>query len=196
MPIQLQLSPLLHHHLLKRLWIIGDKLWNLGIRRFSFLQTFFRRCISLFIGRFVSKPQAESRNYPSTQYDKADHHSFARFHNLDSFCKLPKSFFGRWQRSQSLPLHHDEQCFHQDPQTTPSSQPVVPYSTTSMDMNKMSTRYNSTYSSTTARVEDDFNRDPPGLSNEISNLVGVTSDEFERYDRNFTSYVLTAGHQL
>ena len=60
----------------------------------------------------------------------------------------------------------------------------------------MSTRYDSTYSSTTARVEDDFNRDPPGLSNEISNLVGVTSDEFERYDRNFTSYVLTAGHQL
>ena len=203
MPIKL--SPLLHHDLLKRLWIIGYKLWNLGIRQISFLQTFFRRCLSLIIGRFVSKRQAESRrNYTSTQYDKADHQSFALFDNVDSFCKLPKSFFGRWQKSRSsLPLHHDEQYYHPDPQTTPTtSQPVVPYSTTgcgtsmAQDNTNKSTCNNSTYSRSTSRVEDDFNRDPPGLSNEISNIVGVATVEFLRYDRNFTTYVLTADYQL
>jgi hypothetical protein len=199
----IQLSPLLHYHLLnflKRLCVIRDKLWNFGIRQISFLQAFFRRCLSLIIGRFVSKRQAESpRNHPSTQYDKADHHSQGLFDNVDCFRKLPISFFGRWRRSQSLPLHH-EHYYHPDPQTLPStSQAVVPYSTTPMardDMN-MSTRNNYTCSSTTAGAEDDFNRDPhpPGLSKEISDFVGVTSYEFERYERNFTSYVLTTDHQ-
>ena len=200
-----QLSFLLHHHLLnflKRLRVIGDKLWNLGIRQISLIQIFFRRCLSLITGRFVSMRQAESRrNHPSTQYDDADHHSHGLNDNVYSFRKLPISFFGRWQRSQSLPLHHEEQYYHPDSQTTPStSQAVVPYSTTSTardDMNNMSTRNNSTSSSTTARTEDDFNHDPPGLSNKISNFVAVTSAEFERYERNFTSYVLTTRlHQL
>jgi hypothetical protein len=204
MPIQL--SPLMHHHLLhhhllnflKRLCVIGDKLWNLDIRQISFLQVFFRRCLALVIGRFVSKRQAESpKILPSTQYDKADHHSHGLFDNVDCFRKLPISFFGRWQRSQSLPLHHEEQYYHPDPQTFPStSQAVVPYSTTPKDDMNKSTRNNSTCSSTTARAEDNFNRDPPGLSKEISDFVGVTSAEFQRYKRKFTSYVLTKDHQL
>ena len=197
MPRSIQLSPLLHRHLLnflKRLKVIGDKLWNLGVRQISFLQIFFRRCLSLIIGRFVSKrqTQAESRrNHLSTQYDNADHHSHEPFDNVDSFRKLPISFFGRWQRSQSLPLHHDEQYYHPDPQTTPST------SMARDDMNNMSTRNNSTCSSTTARAEDDLNRDsdPPELSQTVLNLVAVTSGEFERYERNFTSYVLITDHQ-
>ena len=52
------------------------------------------------------------------------------------------------------------------------------------------------FSTTATRAEDDSNGDPPGLSNEILDVVGVTSTEFERYERKFTSYVLTAAHQL
>ena len=173
---------------------MGHKLWNLGVRQVSFLQTFFRRCLSLIIGRFMSKSR---RNRP-TLNDRADHHSHGLFDNVDCFRQLPIPFFGRWQRPQSLPLHHEEPYYHPDSQTTPStSQAVVPYSTTptARDDINMSSRNNSTCSSTTARAEDDYNRDPPGLSNEISDLVGVTSVEFERYERNFTSYVLT-GRQL
>ena len=51
----------------------------------------------------------------------------------------------------------------------------------------------STCSNTTAR-DDDCNRDPPELSNEISDFVSVTPVEFEPYydsERNFTSYVST-----
>jgi hypothetical protein len=131
-------------------------------------------------------------NRPSTPNDKADpdlgHHSNGL---LDCF---PISLFGRWKRSQSLPLHHEEHYYHPDTQAAPStssSQTVVPYSTTPLareDIN-MPTCGNSTCSST-ARAEDDCNRDPPGLSNEISDFVVVTSVEFERYERNFTSYVL------
>ena len=198
----IQLSPLLYHLLnsltSKRLWIIGDKLWKLGIRQVLFLQTFFRRCLSLIARRFMSK---SCRNRPSTLYDKADRHSHGLFDNVpvDCFRKLPISFFGRWQRSQSLPLHHEEHYYPPDPQTPPStSQAVVPYSTTPLarEDKNMSTRNNSTCSSTTAKAEDDFNRDPSGLSKEIPDLVGVTSAEFERYERNFTSYVLTTDHQL
>lgn len=184
------LSPLLHHlhNLFKRLWIFGDKFWKLGIRQVSFLQTFFRRCLSLIIDWFMSK---SCRSRPPRLYDKADHHSRAGpFNNVDCFRKFPILSFGRWQRS------------HPDPETPSStSQAVVPYSTMPMpmaraqdDMNMSeSTRNNSTCSSTT-RAEDNYNRDPPGLSKEISNfqVVGVTSTEFERYERNFTSYVLTA----
>lgn len=193
----IQPSPLLHRLLnfLKKFRIIGDKLWKLGIRQVSFLQTFFQRCSPLIIGRFTSK---SCRNRPSTPCVKADHHSHGVFDNVDCFHKLPTSFFGAgWQRStQSLPLHH-EKPYYPDLQTRPStSQALVPYSTTPMardDMN-MSTLRSSTYSSTTTRAEDDCHRDPPGLSDEISDFVGVTSAEFERYDRNFTSYVLTT-HQ-
>ena len=195
----IQLSPLLHHlhKFLKRLWIIGDKLWKLGIRQVSFLKTFLRRCLLRIIGWFMSK---SCRNRPSTLYNKADHHWHGRFDNIDCFRKLPISFLGRWQRSQSLPLHHEEHC-HPDPQMPPStSRAVVPYSTTPMAQARVeenvSIRNNSTCSSTTARAEDDYNRDPPGLSSEISDFVGVTSAEFERYERNVTLYVLTTDHQL
>ena len=61
----------------------------------------------------------------------------------------------------------------------------------------MLTLNNSTCSSTTAtRAEGDCNRDPPGLSNEILDLVGVALAE--HYERNLTlaSYVLTTDHQL
>ena len=203
----IQLSPLrvgLLHHLqvhnfLKRLWNlwnIGDKLWKLGIRQISFLKTFFQRCLSLIIGRFMSK---SCINRPSTLYDKADHHWHGRFDDVDCFSKLPISFFGRWQRSQSLPLHHEEHYYNPDPRTPPStSQVVVPYSTTPIVQveKNMSSRNNSTCSSTTARAEDDCNHDLPGLSSEISDFVGVTSAEFERYERNITSYVLTIDHKL
>ena len=196
----IQLSPFLHHlrNILKRLWYIGEKLWKLGIRQISFLQILFRRCLPLITGRFMSK---FCKNRPSTSYDKADYHSNGSFDNVDCFRKFPMSFFGGRQRPQSLPLHREEHCYHPDPQTPPStSQIVVPYSTTTPmardDMN-MSTRNNATCSSTTASSEDDCtNRDPPGLSKEILDIVGVTSDEFERYERNFTLYVLTIDHQL
>ena len=188
-PTQL-ISPLLHHlNFLKRLWVIGEKLWKLGIRQVPFLQTLFRRCLS---GRFMSK---FSRNRPFTSYDEAEHHSLGLFNNVDCFRKLPISFFGSRQKSQSFSLHDEERYYHPDPQTPPStSRAVVPYSTTPMvrAVMNISTR-NSTWSSTT-RAEDDGNRDPPGLSKEISNFVGVTSAEFERYERNFTSYVLTTDY--
>ena len=195
-PIQLSPGSLLHHLLqfLKRLWIIGDKIWKFGIRQVSFLQTFFWR---LIISRFMSKSR---RNHPSTPYDKADHPSHGLFNNVDCFHKLPISFFSRWQRSQSLPLHQEQNYYPPDPQRRSStSQAVVPSSTTLMardDIN-MSTLNSSTGPSTTAtRAEDDSNRDPPGLSNEILDFVGVTSAEFERYERNFTPYVLITDHHL
>lgn len=181
----IRLSPLLHHlfNFLKRLWINVDKLWQLSSRQVS---TFFQRCISLIIGRFMSK---SCKNRPSTPYDKADHHCHGVFDNVNCFCKLPISFFGRSQSSQSLPIHHEEYYYHPDAQTRPStSQALVSYSTTPMardDMNVSPTR-----------AEDDCNRDPPGLSKEISDFIGITSVEFERYDRNFTSYVSTTDHQL
>ena len=181
------LSPLLHHllNLLKRLW-------KLGIRQVS---TLFQRCLSLFMGRFMSKSCA---NRPSTPYDKGDHHWHGMFNNVDCFRKLPISFFGRSQSSQSLPLHREEQHYHPDLQTRPStSQAVIPYSTTPVvrDGTNVSLR-SSTFSSTTTKAEEDCNLDPPGLSKEISDFVGVTSAEFERYERNFTWYVLTTDHQL
>ena len=194
MPIQL--SRLLHlHNFLKRFWIIGHKLWKLGIRQVSFLQPFFWRCLSLIIVRFKSK---SCRN---TLYDKTDRLPYVPFDNVDCFRKFPISFFGtgRWQNSQSLPLHNEEHYHQSDPQMVPStSQAVVPYSSTPMVQHdtSMSTRNNSTCSSTTARAEDVCNRDPPGRSIEFSDFVGVTSVEFERYERNFTSYVLTTDHYI
>ena len=166
---------------LKNFWIIGDKL---APSTSFILKNLFQR---LIIGRFMSK---SCRNRPSTPYDS--HHSHGLFDNVDFYRKLPISSFGRWQRSQSLPLHHEENYYPPDPQRRPStSQAVVPYSTTPMSLSSLAC------SSTTAtRAEDDYNRDPPGLSNEISDVVGVTSVEFERYERNFTSYVLTAVHRL
>ena len=196
----IQLSPLLHHlhNFLKRLWNNGDKLWKLGIRLASFLYTFssFRGCLSLIIGRFMSK---SCINRPSMLYDKADHHWHGRFDNVDCFCKLPISFFGRWRRSQSLSLHHEEHDYHPHLRTPPStSQALVPYSITPMVRveKNMSTRDNSTCLSTTAKAEGDCNHDIPGLSSEIPDFVGATSAEFERYERNVTSYVLTTDHQL
>ena len=196
MPPMIKLSPepLLHWHqllnFLKRLWIIGDKLWKLGIRQVSFLRTFFRRLV-MICRRFMSKA---CRNRSSTPYDKADHHTHGVIDNVDCFRKLPISLFGGWQRSQSLPLHHEENYYPlAGPQTHSStSQAVIPYSTT-----PMSTLGRSTCSSTTTRA-DDCNGDPPGLSNEVSDFVGVTTAEFERssYERNFTPYVLTTDHQL
>ena len=173
----IQLSPLLHHLLnfFKRLSIISDKLWKFGIRH---IQTFSRRCLSLIIGRIMSK---SCRNRPSMLYGEVGHHSHKLFENVDCFRKLP-----------ILPLHHED---HPDPRTVPStssSQAVVHYSTTPLageDINM--SRSSSTCSSTTARAEDDCNSDAPGLTKEISDFVGVTSVEFERYERNFTSYVLT-----
>jgi len=49
------------------------------------------------------------------------------------------------------------------------------------------------------KVED--NRDPPGLSEENFKLVGVrlagvTSSEYERYERNFKSYVSYYGSSV
>ena len=202
-----QLSSLRHHpsllNVLKRLWIIGDKLWKLGIQQVSFLRTFFQRCLSRIIGRFMPK---SCRNCLSTPlaYDKPEHHPHGVADNVDCFLKLPSiSFFG-WPRrpSESLPLHHEEQYYHRDPdpQTRPpTSQALVPYSTTPMaqdDDIKVSPCRSSTYSSTATKREDDCNRDPPGLSDEFPDFVGVTSAEFERYERNFTRYVLTTDHQL
>jgi hypothetical protein len=177
----IQLSPLLHHLLnfFKRLWItsIGGKLRKLDVRQVSFLQTFFRRCLLPIIGRVISK---FCRNRPSTLYDEAGHHSHRLFDNVDCFSKLP-----------ILPLHHED---HPDPRTTPStssSQAVVPYSTTPLDREDINmSRSSSTCSSITARAEDDCKSDTPGLTEEISDFVGVTSVEFERYERNVTSYVL------
>ena len=187
----IQLSPFLHYlrNILKRLWYIGEKLWKLGIRQVSFLQIFFRRRLPLIVGLFVSE---SCGNCPSTLCDKADHLSHGPFDNVNCFRKFPMSCFGGRQRPQPLPLHHEEHYYRPDPQTPPSTQTVVPYSTTPIardDMN-MLTRNNSTCSSTTASSKNDCtNRDPPGLSKEILNLIGVTSDEFERYDRNFIKYV-------
>ena len=187
------IRPVLHHllNLLKRLWIIGDKVRKLGIRQIS---THFQRCLSLIIGRFMSK---SCKNRPSMPYDKADHHWHGMFYNVDCFRKLP-SFFGRSQSSQSLPLHHEEQHYYPDLQTRPStSQALVPYSTTPVarDDTNVSLR-SSTLSSTTTKAEDDCSLDPPGLSKEISDFVGVTSAEFQRYERNFTWYVLTTDYHL
>ena len=139
------------------------------------------------------------KNHPSTLHNKADHHSHGLFDNVECFHKLPTSLFGRWQKSQSLPLHHEEHYHHPDPKTSPSA--VVPYLTTPPmpvarnDVN-MSSRSGSTCSSTTAITEDDCNCDYPGLSKEFPDFVGVTSAEFERYERNFTSYVSTTDRQL
>ena len=194
----IQLSQLLHHllNLLKRLGIIGDKhsSWKLGIRQVSFLQNFVRKCLSLIIGRFrnrnLNQISESSESRLSMPCDKANHH-----YNVDCFSRLPISFFSRWQRSQSLPLHHH---YHPDPQThPPTSQVVIPYSTTPIARDPMNMSP-LTSSSVTTRAEDACDCDPPGLSIEMSDfrLVGVTSSEFERYERNFTSYVLTTDHQL
>lgn len=71
-----------------------------------------------------------------------------------------------------------------------TSQAVVPYSMTPVTLSSSSV--------TTTRAEDHYNRDPPGLSNEMSDfqLIGVTSCEFERYERNVIWYVLTTDRQL
>ena len=60
----------------------------------------------------------------------------------------------------------------------------------------MSTLNSPTGQSANTTTAEDSNRDPPGLSNEILDVVGVTSAEFECYERNYTSYVLTTDHQL
>jgi hypothetical protein len=191
MPIQL--SPLLHHHLLKRLWMIGDKLWKIGVRQVSFLQVFFRRCLSLIVDRFMSKYR---RTHPSTPYDRADHHSRRLFDDVNCFRNRPMWTFSRWQRPQSLPLHHEELYYHPDPQMSPStSRAVVPYSTTPTprDNMSMSSLDNPTCSGTISRAGD-----PPGLSKELSDfqVVGITSATLERYEKNFTWYVLTTDQQL
>jgi hypothetical protein len=59
----------------------------------------------------------------------------------------------------------------------------------------MSSRDNSTCSGTISRAGD-----PPGLSKELSDfqvqVVGITSATLERYEKNFTWYVLTTDQQL
>jgi hypothetical protein len=92
-----------------------------------------------------------------------------------------------------LPLHHEH--YHlPDPQMRPStSQAVVPYSMTPVTRDDMNmSPLSSSSVTTTTRAEDHYNRDPPGLSNEMSDfqLIGVTSCEFERYERNVIWYVL------
>ena len=96
--------------------------------------------------------------------------------------------------------HREEHDYHPDPKTRQStSQTVVSYSTSPMARDDMITTTLSSppCSSTSAtRGKDDCNRDPPGLSNEHPEFVGVTSAEFERCERYFPSYVLTPNHQL
>ena len=190
-PIQLSLHHLLNF--LKRLRIIGHDFWKHGI--LPFLQNFVWRCLSHIISPFRNPNQISrsSEDCPSMPCDKANRHSHD---NVDCFSRLPMLFFTRWQRSQSLPLplHHEP-----DPQMRPStSQAVVPYSMTPVTRDDMNMSPLSSSSVTTTRAEDHYNRDPPGLSNEMSDfqLIGVTSCEFERYERNVIWYVLTTDRQL
>jgi len=97
-----------------------------------------------------------------------------------------------------VPPHPAEHCYPSEPQGDSStSQLVVTHSITPTDHTPLRTS-----SSVTTRAEDDRNRDlqlPPGLSNEVLRLVGVTSANFERYERNFKSYVfflLHTGHHV
>ena len=173
---------------LKRLRTVGDKLWKLGIRQVLFLRNFFRGCLSLFIGNLN---QISSGSRPlSHDWDKANRDSRNVSNNVDSFSRLPPSFrlLTRWSRSQSLPRYRTEDDHHPELQTGPStSQAVVPYSITPTDIMKTSP-----VSDVSTRAKGDHTRDshlPPGPSKEIEKLIGVTSEEFERYNRNFKSYV-------
>ena len=192
------LIQLSRHHLLsflKRLRIIVDKFWKLGIRQVPFLKNCARICLSLIIGRFRNlneiSTSSRSRASESIPCDKAiihySHGTREFDHDVDCFSRLPISFFSRWPRSQSLPLHYEHHF--PDPQTRASTcQAVVPYSVKPVardDMNMSPL----TSSSTSTRAEDHYHGDPPGLSKEISDFVGVTSSEFERYTRNITLYV-------
>ena len=158
----------------ERLKIVGDKLWKIGTRQILFIRNFLWRYLSLFTGRF--------RNL--------SHHS-PLLDNVDCFSILPDSSWTCSIMTQSLPLpsHQLERQESQPGQST-SNLAVVPYSATPTDTDnvKMSPLTNS---NAITGTEGDHNlNQAPGLSTEISMLVGVTSDEFERYDRNFKSYVL------
>ena len=180
--------PHLHHLLgfLKRLRTVGNKLWKLGIRQVLFLRNFFRGCLSLFIGNLN---QISSGSRPLS-WEKANRDSHDVSNNVDSFSRFLPSFrlLTRWSRSQSLPRYCTKDDCHPELQTGPStSQAVVPYSITPTDIMRMSP-----VTSVSTRPKSDHTRDshlPPGPSKEIEKLIGITSEEFERYNRNFKSYV-------
>jgi len=220
MPL-IQMSLLLHRLLiyLKRLRVVCDKLWKLGLRQVVFLRFLFQKCLFLLIGRFRNLDQISksSAGRPSMPLDKANHDSHRVSGDVDCFSSIPLSICsGHQQRPQSLLPLHAEQRYQPEPQTDLStSQAVVSYSTTPAEhcpqpephtgpptslavvTHSTSPKVNTSISSlsVTTKVEDD--RDPqslPGLSKEIFRLVGVplvgvTSFEFERYERNFKTYV-------
>jgi len=193
--IQLYLHPL---DFLNRLRIIGVKLWEFGIQRGSFLQSYVQKCLSLINSCFRNWNQISksSGSRPFMPHDKASYHSHGVFDDVDCFNRLPKSFFSRWQSSPSLPLYQKHYLL--EPQMRPlTSQAVVPYSATPPTARDDTSLSPLASSSATTRAEDEFNRDPPGLSKELSDfqLIGVTSSEFERYERDFISYVLSTDHQ-
>ncbi|KAF8814775.1 hypothetical protein BYT27DRAFT_7249814 [Phlegmacium glaucopus] len=182
--------PLLHQFLgyLEKLRVVGDKFWKLGLRQVVFLRFFCQKRLFLLTGHFRNLNQISKSNgsRPSVTWDEANHDSHV-FGDVDRI-STPPSFLSNWkQRPQLLlPQHFPEKCYQPEPQTSPSTaQAVVSYSMTLMDDSESDTTLTS--SSVTTRAEDDDLHSPPGLSKEYPSLVGVTSDEFERYERGFKS---------
>lgn len=172
----IQLSLLLHQLLdfLKGVRITGDKLWKLSKQQVLFLRSFFRGCLSVCLSKTYGR-------LPSIQRDEAVH---LVFDDVYCFNKFP-TFFSRGQRSQSLPLHYQP-----EPQIgLSSSHPAVPSHPTTSTARDGSISPLGNSSITTRADDDDHKSTPPGLSTVVSDLIGVTSCEFERYERNFKTYV-------